>query len=169
MNPMRRLLLSVLAAGPAALSLPVRPAGAVTTEVHGSSDAYGEAGVALAWAVRRGADERSTQVVLRIVVDPVRYPRLAIVGRDPFGGAEHVLLAPAVTTGRVELAIPRAHFADFPRTEIRLHAPGAGGPTRVIYYLGVPDTTPEFASEPALDAYLADRITRVRRPEGNRP
>ncbi len=167
MNPVRRSLLGVLAAGPAAWSLPVRAADAVATEVHGSSDAYGEPGVALAWAVRRGADERSTQVVLRIVVDPVRYPRLAVVGRDPFGGAEHVLLAPAATAGRVELAIPRTHFGDFPRTEIRLHTPG--GPARAIYYLGVPDTTPEFASELALDAYLAQRIARVQRPEGNRP
>lgn len=166
MNPGRRQLLAVLAA--AAWSLPARAAGPAA-EVHGSSDAYGEPGLALAWAVRRGADERTTQVVLRIVVDPARYPRLAVVGRDPFGGGEQVLLAPAATTGRVELAIPRAHFADFPRTEIRLYPAGPGGPTRTVYYLGVPDTTPEFASEPALDAYLADRITRVRRPEGPRP
>lgn len=170
MNPRRRFSLAALAALAAATAAPWLPvrAAAPVVEVHGSSDAYGEPGVALAWAVRRGADERSTQVVLRIVVDPARFPRLAVVGRDPFGGAEHVLLAPAVTAGRVELAIPRAHFADFPRTEIRLHAPGTGAPPRVVYYLGVPDTTPEFASEPALDAYLADRIARVRRPEGNR-
>ena len=28
-------------------------------------------------------------------------------------------------------------------------------PALTVYYLGVPDTTPEFTSEAALDAYLA--------------
>jgi len=53
---------------------------------------------------------------------------------------------------------PRAGFADFPRREIHLHGREvewrARKPTFAVYYLGVPDTTPEFTSEAALDAYL---------------
>jgi hypothetical protein len=30
-----------------------------------------------------------------------------------------------------------------------------------VFYLGVPDTTPEFANGASLDAYLADRIARL--------
>ena len=40
-------------------------------EVHGSADAYAAPGVALAWGVLRGADERATVVVVRIVWVPV--------------------------------------------------------------------------------------------------
>ena len=57
------------------------------------------------------------------------------------------------------MRVPRAHFADFPRTEVRLFgAAGAGAtgaPKLVVFYLGVPDTTPEFASAAALESYLA--------------
>ena len=61
--------------------------------------------------------------------------------------------------------MPRAHFAEFPRTELRFYAAGAapapGPPRLVVFYLGVPDTTPEFANDASLDAYLADRIARL--------
>ena len=57
-----------------------------------------------------------------------------------------------------EVKSPRAVFANFPRREIHLHGREvewrARKPTFAVYYLGVPDTTPEFTSEAALDAYL---------------
>ena len=36
-------------------------------------------------------------------------------------------------------------------------------PALTIYYLGVPDTTPEFVSEPDLATYLADAVARATR------
>ena len=63
---------------------------------------------------------------------------------------------------RVEVRIARADFADFPRTELRFWASWTESPALVVYYLGVPDTTPEFANEATLDAYLAARIERIR-------
>lgn len=144
------------------IALPA-PAAEEAREVHGSSDAYAEAGIALAWGVRRGSDDATTAVTLRILADPVRYPRVEVTGRDPFTQAQRVLLAATATRGLPDLVVPRAHFADFPRTELRFHAPeSATGRPVVVYYLGVPDTTPEFAAAPALDQYLTDRIARAR-------
>ena len=61
---------------------------------------------------------------------------------------------------------PRAGFADFPRREIHLDASEADWrarkPAPTVYYLGVPDTTPESTSEAALDAYLAGTPPRGR-------
>ncbi|MBK7794218.1 MAG: hypothetical protein IPJ62_18125 [Betaproteobacteria bacterium] len=90
-----RILSRIVALG-WALTLPAVAADAGRT-VHGSSDAYAEAGIALAWGVRRGADEATTRVTLRIVADPARYPRVEAAGRDPFTQAERVLLTPAAT------------------------------------------------------------------------
>jgi hypothetical protein len=138
-------------------------------EVHGAADAYAEPGIALAWGVLRGADEASTRVTLRIVADPARYPRLAVVGRDPFTQAERVVEAPRPTAGLPDLAIARTHFADFPRTELRFFGPGtADVPVVLVYYLGVPDTTPEFAAAAALDRYLGERIGRARAATGEK-
>jgi hypothetical protein len=153
----------VLAAGGAPAAEPAR-------EVHGAADAYAGPGIALAWGVLRGADEATTRVTLRIVADPARFPRVAVVGRDPFTQAERVVLAPAPAAALPDLAIARTHFADFPRTEVRLLGPGASdAPTVVVYYLGVPDTTPEFATAAALERDLDARIARARRTQGDKP
>jgi hypothetical protein len=151
------------------MSVGVAQAADAPREVHGAADAYAEPGIALAWGVQRGADEASTRVTLRVVADPARYPRLAVIGRDPFTQTERVVQAARSTAGLPDLVIPRAHFADFPRTELRFFAPGgAEAPVVVVYYLGVPDTTPEFAAAAALDRYLGERIARARAATGEK-
>jgi hypothetical protein len=141
-------------------------------QVHGSADAYAAPGVALAWGVLRGADERATVVVVRIVTDPDVYPVVAATASNPFSQREQVLLPQTTTRGSVDIRVPRAQFADFPRTDLSFYAsastPQPGTPQLVVYYLGVPDTTPEFASEANLAAYLADRIARLR-TTGSKP
>lgn len=140
-------------------------------EVHGSADFYAGDGLALVWAVLRGPDEAATVVALRIVADPERYPLVAVIGRNPFSQQAKPLLAPRSTTGSVDLRVPRSHFPDFPRTELRFYgsaaAAQADSPQLVVYFLGVPDTTPEFTSEARLSAYVSERIARVG-PNGKR-
>jgi hypothetical protein len=136
-------------------------------EVHGSGDAYTAAGVTLAWGVLRGADEASTQVVLRIFADPQVYTNVAAVGKNPFSGQERVLQSATPTKGSIDIRVSRAQFADFPRTELQFYA--AASPTTpalVVYYLGVPDTTPEFTDMSRLDLYLTDRIAGGRASTG---
>ena len=143
-----------------ASSAPVR----TEVEVHGVGDAYAGAGVTIAWGVLRGASESATLVVLRVAADPAAYRTVEVVGRNPFSQSERRILSPTPVSGRVEARIPRASFADFPRTELRFarDSPASTAPAIVVYYLGVPDTTPEFQNEAALEAYLADRIERTR-------
>jgi hypothetical protein len=135
-------------------------------EIHGMADAYAGEGVVLAWAILRGANEAATVVVVRIVAAPDRYPIVTATGSNPFSQRAEPLLRATPSAGRVDLRVARAHFADFPRTELRFYESVAAAqsdtPRLVVYYLGVPDTTPEFATEANLEAYLADRIARVR-------
>jgi hypothetical protein len=123
--------------------------------------------------VLRGADEATTAIVIRIVVDPIAYPWLAVVAIDPFSKQEQAMQRPVQAAGPFDLRIPRAQFADYPRTELRLfdsavHAQ-ANAPQLVVYYLGVPDTTPEFADAAKLDASLSERIARARTAAGGTP
>lgn len=132
-------------------------------EAHGVGDAYAAPGVALAWGILRGADEAATRVVVRIVADPHLYPFVAAIGINPFSKGEQALLPRTQTEGSVEIRVPRAQYADFPRSEIRFYGAAAtDAPALVVFYLGVPDTTPEFATETNLNAYLTDRIARAR-------
>ncbi|MDQ2962999.1 MAG: hypothetical protein M3R31_07565, partial [Pseudomonadota bacterium] len=119
-----------------------------------------------AWAILRGANEVATVVVVHIVADPDRYPLIAATGSNPFSQRAAPVLRATPSAGRVDLRVPRAHFSDFPRTELRFYGSEAAAqsdtPKLIVYYLGVPDTTPEFATEASLEAYLAERIARVR-------
>lgn len=135
-------------------------------EVHGSHDAYAAQGIALAWGVLRGADEATTAVVIRVVVDPSAW--LAVTGVDPFSKEERMVQRPVQAAGAFDVRIPRAHFADYPRTEFRLSDSATGAPKLVVYYLGVPDTTPEFADASKLGTYLSERIARARAAGGGK-
>ena len=148
----------------AALALVASAGGTVQaqTAVHGSADAFAANGVVLAWAVARGATESETRVVLRIDTQPAVFPSLGVVGIDPFTQQQKVWRTVAPSTGTVEVRIPRAQFGDFPRTEVRLHGGATAAHVLTVFYLGVPDTTPEFADSAKLDAYLADRMARTR-------
>ena len=130
--------------------------------VHGSGDAFASPGVALAWAILRGAREADTLVVIRIVADARAYRALDVTGVDPFSKTEQLLQPRAGAGAPLEVRIPRTRFADLPRTEIRLYADDGKDPALTVFYLGVPDTTPEFADAAKLDAYLVDRVARAR-------
>ena len=136
------------------------------------ADAFAAAAVAVAWGVVRGASETTTVVAIRAVTDTTLYPWVAVEGSDPFTQRQHPLLQPMSSAGVINVRSPRAHFADFPRTELRFYGSAAdaqsGVPKLVVFYLGVPDTTPEFATEDKLDAYLTDRIARLRRDSGSK-
>ncbi len=142
-------------------------AAAIASElVHGADSTFAARGVVVLWAVLRGADEPSVAVVLRVVrVDP-SLGAIAVDGVDPFTGRRIPVAPPSVLEGAYDLRVPRARFADYPRTEIHLaRRPedlAARRPALTIYFTGVPDTTPELATDAALEAYFAGALARAR-------
>jgi hypothetical protein len=162
-----------VALGLASTAYPLAHAVEAAQEVHGSADAFTLPGLALAWAVLRGASEPTTEVVIRVVADPAAFASVAAVGIDPFTRQERTLLAATASVRMVDLRVPRPHFADFPRTELRFYGTASPKPSEtaklVVFYLGVPDTTPEFVSASTFEAYLADRLARLRGGNGARP
>jgi hypothetical protein len=152
-------------AGVLALALTTLAGAAETSrEVHGSADAFATQGVALAWAVLRAQKDDDAAVVIRIDVDTQTYSQIEVIGKDPFTQHEEWLQTPIAVGGAFDLRVPRSRFADFPRTEIRLWRRGrdAAPPDLIVYYLGVPDTTPEVAQGSDLDRSLTSRLIRAR-------
>jgi hypothetical protein len=143
------------------------PAGAMQAPppLHGADAVFAGHGVVIVWAVLRGADEAGTSVVLRIAARDAAVAAVAVDLIDPFGGQRvHALAPSAIGSGR-DLRIARPRFAEHPRTELRFgRAPEAlagSAVNFVVYFTGVPDTTPEFAGEQALTEYLQSAVTRA--------
>jgi hypothetical protein len=149
------------------LALPMlAPLVAHAETVHGADSVFAASGIAIVWGVLRAPTEEETVVVTRISNPVARYAYLRVEGVDPFTGRRIAIVEGAPLGTRADVKSPRAGFADFPRREIHLYASEAEWrlrkPALTVYYLGVPDTTPEFTSEAALDAYLAGTQPRAR-------
>jgi hypothetical protein len=128
----------------------------------------------MAWAILRGRDEEATRVVVRVSADPARYAAVSVTGVDPFTRATRTLVERQAIGGSTDVVLPRARFADTPRTEWRFFSgrePRSGeAAALLVFYQGVPDTAPEFADTARLESYLAERIVRVKAgAEGKRP
>ena len=63
-----------------------------------------------------------------------------------------------------DLSDSRAAFSDHPSTEFHFFASAedaaANKPKLTVFYLGVPDTTPEFAGQRDAEAYLERMLRR---------
>lgn len=135
-------------------------------EIHGENSVFAGHGVAIAWGVLKAATEEQTQVILRIVSTDTSFAAVRIEGVDPFTQNRQMIIDGQPLRDRLDVRTPRGTFADFPRREIRLYRTDADWqadkPSVTIFYLGLPDTTPEFTSEAALLSYLDDALTKVR-------
>ena len=144
--------------------------GAQTRTDHGSSDVYAAPGIGIVWAIERGVSEADAIVVIRIAADPAIYPWLAVRGVNPFTNGEVMWSQPTAAEPGVDVRIPRARFADHPKTEIGLYATHdaaeSGTASVTVFYLGVPDTTPEFVDRAKLEASLVERMARARAAKG---
>lgn len=167
---MRTAAVTALAA---ALAVSAPAAGQGRT-VHGENSVFVGQGVGVAWGVLKGPTEEGTPVILRIVPAGASFAAVRLEGVDPFTGNRRVFLEGRALGEGLDIRTPRSTFADFPRREITLYGTEADWqarrPTLTIFFLGLPDTTPEFTSEAALSAYLADALARAGvASQGTRP
>ena len=141
-------------------------------EVHGENSVFSAQGIAIAWGILKGPVEDESRVVLRIVPVAGTYAYVSVDGVDPFTQKRQVILDGRPLGDRLDVASLRGNFADLPRRENQLYRTAADWqerkPAMTVYYLGVPDTTPEFASESALLTYLAEALAKARGTEQGR-
>lgn len=127
--------------------------------IHGADHHFVGPSVRIIWAIAWAADPADAGVVLRVVNPDGVYSHVALDGADPFTKARRTLLPPRPLGPRQNLSTPRGSFGEWPSREIRLYRSAADvaadTPALVVYYLGAPDTTPEFNSQAGVDAYLA--------------
>jgi hypothetical protein len=125
----------------------------------------------MAWAVLKAADEDRTEVVIRLGAETA-YRFLRWDGVDPFTGARQVMLSGRPLGERVEIRSLRSSFAEFTRREFHFFRSveelQADRPALTIYFLGIPDTSPEFLAEAALRAYLDQTLATLAAGERKR-
>lgn len=136
-------------------------------EVHGADSVFTSPTVAIAWAVLKEPEEEQSLVLTRVANTAKQYEYVSVEGADPFTGRRAAIVAGVPVAERVDLRSRRATFSDYPRREFHLYRTEAdwraGRPALTVYYLGVPDTTPEFTSEAGALSYLSRALAGPRR------
>ncbi len=141
-------------------------------EVHGENSSFMGNGVAMVWGVLRGQREDDAQVVLRIAPAGASYVAVSVDGVDPFSQRRQELLAMQPMANPLDTRSARATFADLPRRELHFYTAAdlaARRPSLTVYFMGLPDTTPEFASEAALRRYLDETLVKLLAGKGRTP
>jgi hypothetical protein len=137
---------------------------AAAAEVHGENSSFAGHGVLMAWGILKAPDEDRSRVVVRIVAtDPV-LTHVRLDGVDPFTGQRKELQAAQPIGRRLDVASERGTFAELPRREFHFFTAAdraAGRPGLTIYFMGTPDTTPEFLEEAALARYLDETVIKL--------
>ena len=133
-------------------------------QVHGENSSFRGHGVTMAWAILKAAEEDRSEVVVRLEASPV-FGFLRWDGVDPFTGARRVMTPRQPLGKRVELRSLRVSFADFTRREFHFFRTAdelqGDRPALTIYFLGIPDTAPEFLAEVALQGYLDQTLVKL--------
>jgi hypothetical protein len=144
------------------------PGSVAQPKVHGADSLFVTPTVKLAWGVVRGKAEADAQVVIRVLNVAGEYRFMRVDGVDPFTKAHAVLAEGRPLGASTDIAIVRDKFVDHPSVELHFFrdeaALRAQNAALVVYYLGVPDTTPEFATAAAMDAYFSKMLDRGRSP-----
>jgi hypothetical protein len=145
---------------------------AQTVQVHGENSSFAGHGVAMVWGVLRGTSEADAQVILRIALAGGAFAAVSLEGVDPFTQRRHEFAGIRTLGIGLDLRTARASFADFPRREIHFYTAEdqqANRPSLTVYFMGLPDTTPEFATEVAVGDYLIETMTKLTGPKGRTP
>lgn len=126
--------------------------------LHGADGIFVSPDAAIVWAVlKQPAGDKAT-VWLRVVNSTRKFGFVSIDGVDPFTKKRERVEAGKKLEAELRIASDRDTFADLPSREVHFYRTEAdlraNTPALTIYYLGVPDTTPEFSTAAAMDDYF---------------
>jgi hypothetical protein len=126
--------------------------------LHGADGIFVVPDVAIVWAVLKQPPGDKATIWLRVVNSTRKFSHVAIDGVDPFSKKRERVAAGVKLDAEARIPSDRDTFAELPSREVHLYRTEADlraeRPALTVYYLGVPDTTPEFSSRAVMDGYL---------------
>ena len=141
---------------------------------HGAHEVFASPDAAIIWAVLKApsaanSNAEKAAVWLRIVNSTKKFSHFSIDGVDPFSKKRERLQPGSPLPAEARVESDRESFSEFPSREVHFYrSPDdlrAEKPTLTVYYLGVPDQTPEFSTRAAMDNYLSSaKVSASRAP-----
>ena len=126
---------------------------------HGAHEIFVSPDAAIVWAVLKSPTGDKAAVWLRIVNITKKFSHVSIDGVDPFSKMRERIQPGIPLQAEARIESDRDTFSGLPSREVHFYRSDtdlrAEKPALTVYYLGVPDQTPEFSTRAALDSYLS--------------
>jgi len=139
-----------------------------TREIHGADSSFRVDSLGIVWGVLRSVQGAPVQVIIRVRVlgdVPTPYASYAVQAVQPLSGATDWVARRRPLESVNDVVCPREGFKDMTGRRLLFFRQAAGAPDQapdlVIYYMGVPDTTPEFADVGQMENYLELAFNRL--------
>ena len=140
------------------------PAWCETREVHGADSAFRSGPVGICWGMLRGAPGEDVQVVIRIRImeeGPLPYAELAVEAVHPLTRAAETVLPRRPLERTTDVSAARESFKNLTGRRIAFYGRSDPQPQLVVFYNGVPDTTPELLDRERLERYFEIAFKRL--------
>ena len=125
--------------------------------LHGAHEIFVSPDAVIVWAVLKAPTGDKAAVWLRIVNTKKKFSHISIAGVDPFNKKRKLIEPGREIETEVSVESDRETFTELPSREVYFYRTEkewrADTPTLTVYYLGVPDQTPEFTTRTAFDNY----------------
>jgi hypothetical protein len=135
-------------------------------QLHGADTVLISPSVTIIWGVLRDPKQELALAVARVINTARRYDFVTLEAVDPFSGCRATVAAGVPLNEQADLRSPRGSYADYPRREFHFYRSAADlrakRPALIVYYVSLPDTTPELRSEAALQAWFSLALNQRR-------
>jgi hypothetical protein len=139
-------------------------------EYHGADSLFEKEGIVILWAILKGSTEESSWVYIKIIQTgegSASFQLFGVEAVDPFSNQkEWVVKGEAFKRENMVKSI-RASFREKTARRVLFYAKAEDllkeKPAMIVYYLGVPDTSPEFMTEREIENYFEKAISRLKK------
>jgi hypothetical protein len=148
----------------AAAAVMASEAGCETKEIHGADSSFRTGDIGICWGMLRGVPGSDVQVVIRIrsLTDGTpSYSDYAVQAVHPLTQATEWVVTRGPLKKVNDVQTPREVFKRLTGRRIFFYKPSAPEPELAVFYMGIPDTTPELTDAAQLEHYLDLAFNRL--------
>lgn len=137
-------------------------------EYHGADSVFEREGITIVWAILKGATEESSWVYIKII-NSVKTPFriFSVEAVDPFSKEKEWVVKDKKLENENLIRSNRASFREKTGRRILFYRSTEAfekeNPDMAVYYLGVPDTSPEVLSEKGMEDYFEKAQERLKK------
>jgi hypothetical protein len=138
------------------------------TEFHGADSAFEREGITILWAILKGPTEESSWVYIKIISSSKSpFQIFSVEAGDPFSKEKEWVVKGERLGEENMIRGVRSSFKDKTARRILFYRSTEAfkkeEPDMAVYYLGVPDTSPEVLSEKEMEDYFKKALQRLKK------